>query len=79
MVRCIAHLFTQDAEGQSAGGPGHCVFASFTSVLLVIGGSGISFALATIQELMQQDEQGKSRVSHIELVWSVRDPGKQCD
>lgn len=56
------------------GGPGHYVFSSFTSVLLVVGGSGISFALATIQELMQQDEEGKSRVQHIELLWSVRDP-----
>ncbi|KAF8154708.1 hypothetical protein B0H34DRAFT_717545 [Crassisporium funariophilum] len=56
------------------GGPGHTVFSSFSAAVFVAGGSGISFALSAIQDLIQKDLQGESRVKVIELVWTVQDP-----
>ncbi|KAI0695248.1 hypothetical protein BC835DRAFT_1415000 [Cytidiella melzeri] len=56
------------------GGPGHTVYASFGGALVVAGGSGITFALGMVQDLLQRDREGKSRLKCIELVWSVQDP-----
>lgn len=58
------------------GGSGHTVFASYSAAVFVCGGSGISFALSAVQELVQKNMEGKSRVKIIELIWSVQDPGK---
>ena len=55
------------------GGPGHMVFDSFTSLLLVGGGSGITFPLATAEEVIQAIKAGNSSVRFIELVWAVRE------
>lgn len=57
------------------GGPGHTVFASFSAAVFVVGGSGVSFALAAVQDLVRRDMKGASRVKAIELVWCVQDPG----
>ncbi|KAI0777412.1 iron reductase [Trametes elegans] len=56
------------------GGPGHAIFASFSGALFVAGGSGITFALGAVQDLMKKDLECKSRVRTIELVWTVQDP-----
>ena len=56
------------------GGPGHTVYSSFSGALVVAGGSGITFALGMVQDLLQRDREGKSRLKCIELVWSVQDP-----
>ncbi|KAG5640475.1 hypothetical protein DXG03_008380 [Asterophora parasitica] len=56
------------------GGPGHAIFASYSAAVFVVGGSGITFALSTIQELIQKDLKGQSRVKTITLVWVVQDP-----
>lgn len=57
------------------GGPGHAIFASYSAVVMIIGGSGITFALSTIQDLVQKGLCGESRVKVIELVWIVQSPG----
>jgi ferric-chelate reductase len=57
-----------------AGGPGHTMFTSFSGVVFIAGGSGITFALSAVQDIIQQDLQGRSRVKIIELVWIVQDP-----
>ncbi|KAJ7489401.1 hypothetical protein FB451DRAFT_689318 [Mycena latifolia] len=56
------------------GGPGHAMFHSYSAAVFIVGGSGISFAMAAIQELIDQDLRGHSRVRLIELVWTVQDP-----
>ncbi|KZT71031.1 hypothetical protein DAEQUDRAFT_744515 [Daedalea quercina L-15889] len=56
------------------GGPGHAVVASFSGAMLVAGGSGITYALSTAQELMQNSAEGASRSRVVEIVWSVTDP-----
>ncbi|PFH47037.1 hypothetical protein AMATHDRAFT_153113 [Amanita thiersii Skay4041] len=57
------------------GGPGHAMFASYSAVVLIVGGSGITLALSVIQDLVQKDLHRQSRVKAIELVWMVQDPG----
>ncbi|THU97325.1 hypothetical protein K435DRAFT_754126 [Dendrothele bispora CBS 962.96] len=56
------------------GGPGHRMFSSFSAAVFVVGGSGISFALSAIQEMIQKDLEGQCRAKWIQLVWSVQDP-----
>lgn len=58
------------------GGPGHMIFSSYSAAVFVVGGSGITFALPTVQDLIQKDLDGHSRVKVIELVWVVQDSGK---
>ena len=53
------------------GGPGFTNFSSFSGALFVVGGSGISFGLATTQELIQRAAQGTTNVKAVQLVWSV--------
>jgi hypothetical protein len=59
------------------GGPGYTVYASYSAAIFFCGGSGISFGLSTVQELVQRDLERTSRVKFIELIWCVQDPGKQ--
>jgi len=56
------------------GGTGHSVFASFSAAMFVVGGSGITFALSAIQDLIQRDYEDSSRVKVIELIWCIQDP-----
>lgn len=56
------------------GGSGHAIFASFSGVVIVVGGSGITFALSLVQDLIQKDLQGKSKVKVIDILWTVQDP-----
>ena len=56
------------------GGPGHAIFASFSGAMFVAGGSGITFALAAVQDLMKKDLEYRSRIRAMELVWCIQDP-----
>ncbi|KAJ7750464.1 hypothetical protein DFH07DRAFT_548505 [Mycena maculata] len=56
------------------GGPGHAMFHSYSAAVFVVGGSGISFAMAAVQDLIDKDLRGRSRVKIIELIWTIQDP-----
>ncbi|KAH9946886.1 iron reductase [Amylocystis lapponica] len=56
------------------GGPGHSIMSSFSGAMFVAGGSGITYALGAVRELMQRASEGRTRVKVIELVWSIPDP-----
>ncbi|KAK7052300.1 iron reductase [Favolaschia claudopus] len=56
------------------GGPGHAMFHSYSAAVFIVGGSGISFAMSAIQDLIEKDLRGQSRVKIIELIWTVQDP-----
>ncbi|KAF9055495.1 hypothetical protein BDZ89DRAFT_1125231 [Hymenopellis radicata] len=56
------------------GGPGHAIPSSNSAAVFVVGGSGITYALAGMNELIQKDLRGESRVKMIELIWTVQDP-----
>ncbi|KAK2467906.1 hypothetical protein APHAL10511_000201 [Amanita phalloides] len=55
------------------GGTGHTLFASCSAVVMVVGGSGVTFALSAVQSLVQDELKGQSHVKVIELVWMIRD------
>jgi len=54
------------------GGPGDTMLSSFSGVLLVVGGSGISYGLAAAEELFRKATEGTSNVTVLDLVWCVR-------
>ena len=57
------------------GGPGHAIFTSFSAVVMIIGGSCITFSPSTIQDLAQKGLRGGSCVKMIELVGVVQTEG----
>lgn len=54
------------------GGLGNTILASFSSVMLVAGGSGITHALALAHDLLLRAPAGSVRARTIDLVWVVR-------
>ncbi|WVR09402.1 hypothetical protein IAU60_006469 [Kwoniella sp. DSM 27419] len=44
----------------------------YQGVLMFAGGSGISFAVANLLQILQEIRQGKSRVRFISIVWMVK-------
>lgn len=49
---------------------------SYSAAMLVAGGSGVTYMLSTVSELLRKATEGACGVKFIELVWSVQDPGK---
>jgi len=56
------------------GGPGHTIYSSFSAVVLIAGGSGITYSLSVLEDLVLKDLNNESRVKSIKLVWSIPDP-----
>jgi len=50
------------------------IFSSYSAVVMLVGGSGISFGLSVIQDLVQKDLQALSRVKTMQLIWMVPNP-----
>ncbi|KAI9440697.1 hypothetical protein H4582DRAFT_1488315 [Lactarius indigo] len=55
-------------------GPGYTIYTAFSGVVLVAGGSGISYVTGVLDDILQKHASGKSNVRVIEVVWSVADP-----
>lgn len=49
------------------------VLSSYTGVLIITGGSGVTLALSAAEEVVQMVQKGKSNVRFIELVWITQD------
>ena len=58
------------------GGPGHDVFSSFSGAVVVVGGSGITFGLSAVDEIIREAELFRAKTRLIHLVWIVQDPCK---
>jgi ferric-chelate reductase len=56
------------------GGPGHTIYSSFSAAVLIAGGSGITYSLSVLEDLVLKDLNDESRVKSIDLVWSIPDP-----
>ncbi|WWD19441.1 hypothetical protein CI109_103901 [Kwoniella shandongensis] len=54
------------------GGPINFLFPSFASVLIVVGGSGISFGLGVTAGLLAEAKKGRAACMNLTLVWTVR-------
>jgi len=46
--------------------------------MIVVGGSGITFGLSVIKDLVDKDLKEKSRVKVIEFIWTVPDACKSA-
>ena len=55
------------------GGVGNTMMDSYSGAVFVVGGSGITFALSSITDLVQKDVRGLSRLKVIHLIWCVQD------
>ncbi|KAH9066825.1 hypothetical protein EDB87DRAFT_463238 [Lactarius vividus] len=55
-------------------GPGHTLYTAYSGVVLVAGGSGISYVMGVLDDILQKHASGQSNVRVIEVVWSVADP-----
>lgn len=54
-------------------GTGHSMFAAYSSVMLVAGGSGISHTLGIAHDLLSKAaSQGSIRATHLDIVWCVK-------
>ncbi|KAG8216185.1 ferric reductase like transmembrane component-domain-containing protein [Butyriboletus roseoflavus] len=54
------------------GGVGNTLMPSYSGIMLVVGGSGVSFALSAVQELVQSGNA--SNVTDIDVIWCIADP-----
>lgn len=52
------------------------VLSSYSGVLIVTGGSGVTVALSAAEEIVQMVQQGKSNVHFIEIVRITQDMSK---
>jgi Ferric reductase NAD binding domain len=58
------------------GGPGYTLYTAYSGAVLVAGGSGISYVMSVLDDMLQKHARGRSRVCVIEVIWSVTDPGE---
>lgn len=58
------------------GGLGNMVMSSFTSVLLIGGGSGVTFVLGQAEELVWDIINGRSSVRFVNVIWITQE---QCE
>ncbi|KDN42381.1 hypothetical protein RSAG8_06872, partial [Rhizoctonia solani AG-8 WAC10335] len=56
------------------GGPGNTLLASFSGVLLVLGGSGITFGSSVLEDIVAKRASGAARVMCINFVWAIQQP-----
>jgi hypothetical protein len=54
------------------GGVGNTVVSSYSGAMFVVGGSGVTFALSAVQDLVQSGSA--SNVKVIDVIWSIPDP-----
>jgi hypothetical protein len=55
------------------GGTGNAIVSSFSAALIVVAGSGITFALANIRDIIKAASRGSSRIRILDMVWVVQD------
>jgi len=58
------------------GGPGYTLYTAYSGAVLVAGGSGISYVMSVLDDMLRKHASGMSHVRVIEVIWSVMDPGK---
>lgn len=58
------------------GGPGYTLYTAYSGVMLVAGGSGISYVTGVLHDILQKHASGRSNLRVIEVVWAVTDPGE---
>lgn len=68
----VSYLRFRKLSDSSPGGLGHTLLPSFSSVVLISGGSGITHSLSLAHDLIHRAPSGVVRTKLVELVWIVR-------
>jgi hypothetical protein len=55
------------------GGTGNPLVSSFSAALIVVAGSGITFALAHVRDILEAASRASSRIRILDVVWVVQD------
>jgi hypothetical protein len=63
----------------SQGGPGYTLYTAYSGAVLVAGGSGISYVMSVLDDMLRKHANGMSHVRVIEVIWSVMDPGERAN
>jgi hypothetical protein len=63
----------------SQGGPGYTLYTAYSGAVLVAGGSGISYVMGVLDDMLRNHADGKSHLRFIEVIWSISDPGKRMN
>jgi ferric-chelate reductase len=58
------------------GGPGYTLYSAYSGAVLVAGGSGISYVMGVLDDMLQKHASGRSHLRIIEVIWSITDSGK---
>ncbi|KAI0275847.1 hypothetical protein BGY98DRAFT_935474 [Russula aff. rugulosa BPL654] len=56
------------------GGPGYTLYTAYSGAVLVAGGSGISYVMGVLEDMLRNHASGKSHLRFIEVIWSISDP-----
>jgi hypothetical protein len=62
-----------ETKSDFIGGIGDTTVPNYTGAMFVVGGSGVTFALSAVQDLVLAGDRSRTKV--IEVVWSIVDPG----
>ena len=73
MVCTLIVCRISDTKLELIGGVGDTTVPNYSGAMIVVGGSGVTFALSAVQDLVFTG--AKSRVQVIDLIWSVSHPG----
>ena len=63
----------------SQGGPGYTVYTAYSGAVLVAGGSGISYVMGVLDDMLRNHASGNSHLRVIEVIWSISDPGERVN
>jgi hypothetical protein len=63
----------------SKGGPGYSLYTAYSGAVLIAGGSGISYVMGVLDDMLRNHASGNSHLRFIEVIWSISDPGKRTN
>ena len=61
------------SKSDLTGGFGDITIGNYSGAMFVVGGSGVTFALSAVQDLVLAGDRSRAQV--IEVIWSITDPG----
>ena len=73
MVRARVDGLVVEIKLNFIGGIGDTTVPNYSGAMFVAGGSGVTFALSAVQDLVLAGD--RSRTKMIEVIWSITDPG----
>lgn len=62
-----------ETKSDFTGGISNTTVLNYSGAMFIVGGSGVTFALSAVQDLVLAGHRSRTKV--IEIVWSITDPG----